>query len=579
MTTDRPELTAKDGAYAVGLFNISDNYLTIMMKLKAAIYSSPLYSKINCNINLEDLIDDLGVVTLHSHITNDSLLGSIANKGSSTNIYIDATENFKKQYNNGDILYLYFEDSTNRDATYGLARYIPVVVQSHAGVGDRIHVQSSDATVNGIDLGKYWTHNNSTTSLGSVNFELRGLGEIKNDGTIKRFISLEQVVPGPAGNKTILNGIPGLRVDGHVKSSITIKMHKNFGYGDELTIFGNNGISKTYGFRDNINMGLIPGSNGGDDGFSGEQHLVGTQNDGTPAQIIFGSKIPHGCNFTLSFGAHLGNVNGAANYAATPGGNSNANTDFVLQYCQDINFSSQVKSVSSFFERSTDHPAFADGTFQTLTNSARGRINHRDLGFAAINQLDPVFPNKYRISFSDIPPGGAYFRLIKESGASDGVNAGSGFVNNISVSIATGSMGAPIILTPSTSLARTATDLILALQENVNVASATASVVNGIQQVVIELSGDHVALRDSFRYNGSSENIEIIETKSLSNSNQDPSIGKYSSFHGGITKKDPNKGEEFSDSHYAELPLRGRPISNFGFPFSDTFKPSEGQKA
>ena len=586
MTTGRPELTAKDGAYAVGLFNASDNYLTIMMKLKAAIYSSPLYSKINCNINLENLIDDLGVVTLHSHITAIAILGSIANKGGNTDIYIDATENFKKQYSSGDILYLYFEDSTNRDATYGLARYIPVVVQSHSGVGDRIHVIPSDATVNGVDLGKYWTHNNPSTSLSSANFELRGLHEIKNDGTIKRFISLEQVVPGPAGNKTILNGIPGLRVDGHVKSSITIKMHKNFDYGDELTIFGNNGIPKTYGFHlslpsnselDRV-MGFIPGSSGADNAFSTEQHMVGRTPglNSKPSQILFGFKVPHGCNFTLSFDAHLGNVNTAANYSATPQDNAH-DTDFELQYCQDINFSSQVKTVSSFFEKSNNGSAY-----QILTNSARGRINYQDLDFNALTgtfgQQESSFPNRYQISFSDIPPGGAYFRLIKNPGNPENAAAGSGFVSDFRFSINEGSMGVSIPISASTPISDMATLLTNALLENANVSSATTSVVNGIRQVLIELSGDHVALRDSFRYNGSSENIEIIETKLFSNNNQESSIGKYSSFHGGITKKDPNKGEEFSDSHYAELPLRGRPVSNFGFPFSDTFKPSEGQK-
>lgn len=51
-----------------------------------------------------------------------------------------------------------------------------------------------------------------------------------------------------------------------------------------------------------------------------------------------------------------------------------------------------------------------------------------------------------------------------------------------------------------------------------------------------------------------------------------------SHFKGGIVQQDPNRESENAKSQFLELPLRARPISNFGFPFSSTYAPSAGQK-
>ena len=55
--------------------------------------------------------------------------------------------------------------------------------------------------------------------------------------------------------------------------------------------------------------------------------------------------------------------------------------------------------------------------------------------------------------------------------------------------------------------------------------------------------------------------------------------GNIVDFTGGyLASEDKNLQFGASKKHFVELPLRGRPISNFGFPFSDTYKPKDGQK-
>lgn len=102
--------------------------------------------------------------------------------------------------------------------------------------------------------------------------------------------------------------------------------------------------------------------------------------------------------------------------------------------------------------------------------------------------------------------------------------------------------------------------------------------------LTIESYGDQVSILEmvdlTYGFTSQTDGVSIEVEKTFPNNASDIFAGKYSSFVGGIltAENDPNKSAEHSDRHYAELPLRGRPVSNFGFPFSDTFKPSTGQK-
>jgi len=103
-------------------------------------------------------------------------------------------------------------------------------------------------------------------------------------------------------------------------------------------------------------------------------------------------------------------------------------------------------------------------------------------------------------------------------------------------------------------------------------------------ELVIDFYHDQVSIFPQvFLGNGSDDvvaNATLTMEKTFTGAEAEDFAGKYTSFVGGIhtAENDRNRGTDFNDLHYAELPLRARPISSFGFPFSDTFKPSDGQR-
>jgi hypothetical protein len=587
----RSEQVAKDGAYAIGPLELADNFKSLLMKLKAAIATAHA-GKIICSNVLPDLLESWGTVTFLQ--TNDSPLVTIPITG---NFKIKVSKGFDKAYASSDILYFYFEINGSPNKSH----YISVNVSSISGTGPSGHGDVVTVTRNNSNAKRYTTLLDTVT-VSSAMLLYCGHVDILDDSHVS--LKLTQAVLGAAGNTRIHNGINGFRIPGHVRSTFSLKFSQNPSPGDELTVFGNNEINKTYGFV-NTPVGFSYGSDpisfeddpssatlsagfqivggnaamtlkqatacavnlgSGNDLGSGTKHVIslgGFDGSGNRGEIRISDKIPYGCTITIEFWATREDIIGGTFDAST----SDTTDDLVLEYCSTSNFSTTVYTVNKRFEKSINN----GGAYVSTTDSGAGRINGGDLPADDDNTSNTATLTKFRINVTDMPVGGSYLRVRKLVSA---IAGDSIIIYNFKYTLTEGSFGSPVPI--RSSLSDTIIALNTELGKNPNIQHSSPV---GSDVLEFRPYGDRVAIYDHGVYTTTS-NVEITESKGFSNSANDSWNGKYTSFVGGILteENDPNKGSEYSKLHYAELPLRGRPVSNFGFPFSDTFKPTDGQK-
>tara|TARA_Y100001970_G_scaffold179795_1_gene218916 strand:- start:7023 stop:22568 length:15546 start_codon:yes stop_codon:yes gene_type:complete len=553
----KPFTSARDGARAINLDLDNGNltFTTFMINLSVAISRGH-----SGHIEAEPLWPDLS-----------STFGAITSPADSTNIQgsgltLTFTNPLGRAYKVGDKFY--FHDTNGN--------YTIVTLTT-----DR---SPTDKTIT-VD----WDSFNSTSNTTAIS-QVRSWG-YADFSTPKLSLKLKQLEMGPAGNTRILNGLGGIRVEGHAKSTHTLTYTGQPAAGQSLVIHSNGGNTNNFGFVSNTTQTDDHTSTSLPSGFAlnyGNSSIVGKiginktitvagtaytsgnakilvmggQNGSSQNTILFiNPKIPNGTILVVSFYASRNDFYSGYNAMGT-----DANEEIKARYSTTLGGSSDVSQ--KHFEK------WNGSAWVTL--SSAGTIAGGDI-------TDTTTLDHFRIKFDNHQSDGLYYSIEKEAaGASDSTIG----IFGIRYDILPGHHGAPVAI--GSDADETYANLVTAINNNLSSSISPAYLnpaddSNNSGSFIWSNPGDHVAIFDMtppWLPNTAIDNASLVTNKSYISNSENIFAGKYSSFVGGIITSDnePNKDSTFSGLHYAELPLRGRPVSNFGFPFSDTFKPAEGQK-